>query len=148
MFFLLIVPFTRFFKECQNENNPPLEWLKVLIAISIFSIDFYLLPTVQEKTSSQGPPLLNSYNIYLQEQNIVTLLLCEQLQIPFKQWRSHLKQLISGSRRSPGGGHGNPLQYSCQENPIDRGAWQAMVHGITKSRTQLKWLSMHAWNFS
>ena len=46
--------------------------------------------------------------------------------------------LIPGCRRSPGGGHGNPLQYSCQENPTDRGAWQAMVHGITKSRTQLK----------
>ena len=44
--------------------------------------------------------------------------------------------------RSPGGGHGNPLQYSCLENPIDRGVWQASVHGITKSRTRLKPLSM------
>ena len=39
--------------------------------------------------------------------------------------------------RSPGGGHGNPLQYSCLENPMDRGAWWATVHGIAKSRTQL-----------
>ena len=45
--------------------------------------------------------------------------------------------------RSPGGGHGNPLQYSCLENPMDRGAWQATVHGIVKSGTQLKQLSMH-----
>ena len=37
--------------------------------------------------------------------------------------------------RSPGGGHGNPLQYSCLENPMDRGAWWATVHGVTKSRT-------------
>ena len=37
----------------------------------------------------------------------------------------------------PGGGNGNPLQYSCLENPMDRGAWQATVHGVTKSRTQL-----------
>ena len=37
--------------------------------------------------------------------------------------------------RSPGGGHGNPLQYSCLDNPIDRGAWQAPVHGVTKSET-------------
>ena len=37
--------------------------------------------------------------------------------------------LITGSGRSPGGGHGNPLQYSCLENPMDRGAWQATVHG-------------------
>ena len=40
--------------------------------------------------------------------------------------------LIPGSGRSPGGGHGNPLQYSCLENPMDRGAWWATVHGVTK----------------
>ena len=51
---------------------------------------------------------------------------------------------ILGSRRSPGGGHGNPLQYSCLENPMDRGAWLATVHGVTKSQTWLKQLSMHA----
>ena len=37
--------------------------------------------------------------------------------------------------RSPGGGHGNPLSYSCLENPMDRGAWQATVHEVTKSQT-------------
>ena len=42
-----------------------------------------------------------------------------------------------------GEGNGNPLQYSCLENPMDRGAWQAMVHRVTESRTRLKWLSMH-----
>jgi len=40
-----------------------------------------------------------------------------------------------GSARCPGGGNGNPLQYSCQENSMDRGAWQATVHGIAKSQT-------------
>jgi len=45
--------------------------------------------------------------------------------------------LIPGTGRFPGGGHGNPLQYSCLENSMDRGAWQATVHGVTKSRTQL-----------
>ena len=45
---------------------------------------------------------------------------------------------ITGLGRSPGGGHGNPLQYSCLENPMDRGAWRATVHGVTKSQTQLK----------
>ena len=49
---------------------------------------------------------------------------------------------IAGLGRSPGGGHGSPLQYSCLENPMDRGAWRAAVHGvavhgITKSHTQL-----------
>ena len=45
---------------------------------------------------------------------------------------------IPGSRRSPAGGHGNPLQYSCLENPMDRGDWWATGH-----QTQLKWLSTH-----
>ena len=44
---------------------------------------------------------------------------------------------IPGSGRSPGGGHGNPLQYSCLENPTDRGAWQATVHGVAKVRQDL-----------
>ena len=42
---------------------------------------------------------------------------------------------IPGSGRSPGEGNGNPVQYSCPENPMDRGAWQATVHGVAKSRT-------------
>ena len=44
---------------------------------------------------------------------------------------------IPGSGRSPGGGNGNPPQYSCLENPMDRGGWWATVHGVTKSQTQL-----------
>ena len=44
---------------------------------------------------------------------------------------------IPGSGRSPGEGNGNPLWYSCLENPMDRGAWWAAVHGVAKSRTQL-----------
>ena len=51
---------------------------------------------------------------------------------------------IPGSGRSSGGGHGNPLQYSCLENPMDRGAWRATVHGVIKSQTRLKQLSSHA----
>ena len=51
---------------------------------------------------------------------------------------------ISGLGRSPGGGRGNPLQYSCLENPTDRGTQQAMVHRVSKSQTQLKQLSRHA----
>ena len=44
---------------------------------------------------------------------------------------------IPESGRSPGEGNGNPLQYSCRGNPMDRGAWQATVHGITEGQTQL-----------
>ena len=43
--------------------------------------------------------------------------------------------LIPRSGRSPGRGHGNPLQYSCLENSMDRGAWWATVHGVTKNQT-------------
>ena len=51
---------------------------------------------------------------------------------------------IPGSGRSPGGGPGNSLQYSCLEDPVDRGAWQTTVHGVTRSRTRLKRLSMQS----
>ena len=51
---------------------------------------------------------------------------------------------MPGSGGSPGGGHSNPLQYSCLENPMDRGAWRAIVHTVTKSWIRLKRLSMHA----
>ena len=44
---------------------------------------------------------------------------------------------IPGSGRFPGERNGNPLQYSCLENPMDRGAWWATVHGVTKSWTRL-----------
>ena len=51
---------------------------------------------------------------------------------------------IPGLGRSPGEGHGHPLQYSCLENPMDRGAWRATAHGATKSGTPLKLLSTQA----
>ena len=52
--------------------------------------------------------------------------------------------LIPRMGRSAGEGHDNPLQYSCLENPMDRGAWWATVNGIAKSQADLKQLSMHA----
>ena len=51
---------------------------------------------------------------------------------------------IPGSGRSPGEGNGNPLQYSCLGNPMDRGAWWTTVHGVAKSRTRLSdFTSLH-----
>ena len=52
-------------------------------------------------------------------------------------WSKIDKGSVPGSGRSPGEGHGNPLQYSCLENPMDKGAWQATDYGVAKSRTQL-----------
>ena len=51
--------------------------------------------------------------------------------------------LMSGSGRSPGGGNGNPLQYSCWDNTMNRGAWRTTVHAVAKSQTRLKQLSTH-----
>ena len=51
--------------------------------------------------------------------------------------------LIPESGRCPGGGYGNPLQYSCLENPMDRGTWRATVRRVAKSHTPLKQLSTH-----
>ena len=53
--------------------------------------------------------------------------------LPLRDLRD--RGLIPGSGRSPGGGNGSPLQYSCLENPMDRGAWQALVHGVANSQT-------------
>ena len=55
---------------------------------------------------------------------------------------------IPGSGRSPGGGHGNPLQYSCLENPMDIGTCQATVHRVIKSQTQLKQLRTHMYSYT
>ena len=55
---------------------------------------------------------------------------------------------IPGLGRSSAGENGNPLQYSCLENPMDRGACQAMVHRVAKSQTQFKPLSMHACSYT
>ena len=54
---------------------------------------------------------------------------------------------IPGSRGSPGGGKGSPLQYSCLENPMDRGAWQTTVHGVAKSQTRLSARAHHVYSF-
>ena len=65
---------------------------------------------------------------------------------PACQYRSDVRDTgwIPGSARSPGGRRGNPLQYSCLENPMDKGAWQAAVHRVIQSLTRLRQLSMWA----
>ena len=54
---------------------------------------------------------------------------------------------IPGSGRSPGGGHGHPLQYSCLENPMDRGAWQATLHRATEVDTTEATQHTHRWQY-
>ena len=57
---------------------------------------------------------------------------CNAMQKPQETWVQSL-----GWGLFPGGGHGHLLQYSCLENPMDRGAWQATLHGVSKSRTEV-----------
>ena len=71
---------------------------------------------------------------------------------PVAQWKksacnARATGSIPRSERSPQGGHGYPLQFSCLENPMDRGTLQATVPGVTKSWKQLKWLGMHTYGF-
>ena len=63
--------------------------------------------------------------------------------LPAKAGDEREMGLIPGSERSPGTGNGNPLQYFCLENPMERGAWEAIVHRVSKSWTQLRQLSIH-----
>ena len=58
--------------------------------------------------------------------------------LPYMQEPQVTEGSIPGLGGSPGGGHDNPLLYSCLENPMDRGAWRAIVQGVAKSFTQLK----------
>ena len=82
------------------------------------------------------------FNIYISRPNRI-----KKLCLPW--WLSGKESACSagdpgsapGSGRSPGGGHGNALEYSCLENSMDRGAWQATVHRFPQSWTQLKRLS-------
>ena len=64
-------------------------------------------------------------------------------------WNAGDVGLIPGSGRSPEGGNGNPLQYSCLENPMDRGAWQATVHAVAKSQTEhIRGFPIWKWEYS
>ena len=82
-------------------------------------------------------------------QNVVSTLQASQVALVVKKLPANAGDireagLIPEWERSPAGGHSNPLQHSCLENPLDRGAWRATVHRVTRSRTQLKQLGTHA----
>ena len=78
-------------------------------------------------------PLWNIKNIM----NLITLMVLVVKNPPANAGNAGFMGSIPGSGRSPGEGHGNPLQYSCLKNPMDRGDWLATVHGVAKRWTQL-----------
>ena len=109
------------------------------ILFDSFSVFFYYVFNPSEQSINK---IIVTMNIFWMSQVMVMV----------KSLRANAGDVLRDScsiprmQRSPGGGCGKPLQYSCMENPIDRGAWHAIVHGITKSRTWLNQLSTeHTW---
>ena len=101
------------------------------------------LSTRSPRTSFQPPPVRGEVDYAL---DALWAVLLQMLALP--RWLNGKESaciagdtgntgLISGLGRSPGEGNGHPLQYSCLENPMDRGAWRATAHGVAKSQTRL-----------
>ena len=117
-------------------NNSALNFLNCGIFLSVFQLDYQFSEFLQN--SFYFPVPLTHYFLHLKK-----LLL--QLQKGFPGYRDGKESAhnvgdpvsVPGLRRSSGEGNGNPLQYSCLENCMDRGAWRATVHRVTKSQTQL-----------
>ena len=99
----------------------------------------YLKKCRRFTTLSEGSPLI-WFHLYTVWASQVVLMVKN---LPANTGDARDMDSIPGSGISPGGGHGNPLRYSCLENPLDRGAWGLTVHSVAKSRIQLKILSTH-----
>ena len=135
---------------------------KLLIFFSSFPrCDWYVSPLCNYHGCTHHPFSIELLQSILSTLTRVTILKCKLDPVPsilkyFKVFLVHLRfstrlpwwlngkesacstgdtGSIPGLGRSPGGGHGNPLQYSCLENPMDKGAWPVIVHSIAKSRT-------------
>ena len=159
--FLTFLSFSSFSHFVGSINCDPQGLTILYLVFNCFSLlSFFLHPSLFPPPLKQ--PLWFEFSMYLLVVGILVkraLFKC----MYFSSWASKVvlavKNLpakagdlrdsssIFGSGRSPVGGHGNPLQYSCLENPIDRGAWQVTVHRVAKSWTQLKWLSTHKSTF-
>ena len=76
------------------------------------------------------------------KQNKLAYNSCKTIQLKKKKKVKDFQRTSQKASQKTGEGNGTPLQYSCQENPMDRGAWWAAVHGVTKSRTRLRDLTV------
>ena len=109
------------------DSRPSSQWCHPAISSSVVPFSSWL-------NSSQHQDIFSEYSLVL-------ALVVKNL--PVNAGRLRDVSSIPGWGRSPGGGHGNPLQYSCLQNAMGSGAWQATVYRITKSWTQLKKLHRH-----
>ena len=136
-FSIVLVSFHRLNRMCyiQWEHFQLISiWLTVDTCTSIYLVAFYILHELTSVHPAQHEAVSN---------------MPSQKALGLPWWLSGKESAcnagdagdmgsISGLGRSPGGGHGSTLQHSCLENPMDRGACWATVHGVTKSQTQLK----------
>ena len=110
-----------------------------------------ILPATEAGWVGEGGCLFNKHQKVLSKELYQLYYQASQMMLVVKNPPANAgdtrdKGSLSGLGRSPGGGHGNPLQYSCLENPMDRGAWLAAAHRVTYSQTGLKRLTMRACN--
>ena len=139
-------------KYCSEfQTIPYCQWLgyRILMSMNIVEINGLIsmlcLKCLWMESASLGQQItISDYSLEYEEQkkkSIVTSLVSRGFPGSSAGKESTCNAgdlgLIPGLGRSPGEGNGYPLQYSCLENPMDRGAWQATVHGVTKSRTRL-----------
>ena len=115
----------------SSVREPSLEWSPPVTQAELLNMadSFKLLSHISVHT-------IYNNNMYF------GLIMC--LAVPTNAGHIRDSSSFPGLGRSPGGGHGNPLQYSCLENPMDRGAWRATVHTVVQSWIRLKRLSTHA----
>ena len=132
--------------------------MKVIVSYRKVLHVIVLLSSTEEKANLEHPTSLSCHRALMSTMGELELIDGKLLR-GLPQWLSGKESACNAGvaensssipelGRSPRGGHGNPLQYSWLENPMDRGAWQATVHGVAKSWTQLKWLSFSSVQFS
>ena len=117
------------------------------VIMLLYPVPFHLQSRTQTRSKSKGHKHQSLVKIYLLQITKITLSFFSE-KLP---GASLVAQMVEstcnagstpGSERSPRGGHGNPLQYSCLEDSMDRGAWRATVHGVAKSQTEKLTLSL------
>ena len=118
-------------------HNKNLRWVLFLVLVELFPAPHLISHNASTSVRGQGPS-------YLWWQRWASQVALVAKNPPASAGDIRDAGSIPGSGRPPGGGHGNPLQSSCLENPMDRGGWWATFHRVAKSQTRLKRPSMHA----